>query len=184
MLKKWQTNSEKNIGNFRIFQLNSAQRINPSNQKIGEFYCLKSPNWVNIMPITKDNKIVFVKQYRHGSDSITIELPAGIIEPNEEPIAAARRECVEETGYESNLSPEFLGTILPNPAFMNNNCYCYFWKDCERKFEQSLDEFEDIEVLLLSVEETKDKIKSGEINHSLAVCNLLKYFFEIENKSN
>ncbi len=175
MLKKWQTKSEKAVGNFKIFDLYSVQRANSEDTKSGEFYYLDSPEWVNILPITKDNKIVFVEQYRHGSDSITLELPAGLIEKGEAPRIAAMRECTEETGFTSSNEPELLGTILPNPAFMNNKCYAYLWRDCERQFAQNLDANEEIEVHLLDFEAVKRKIQNGEINHSLVLCNFL-YF--------
>lgn len=175
MIRKWLTKSEKNIGNFRIFDLNSVERSNFDNTKSGEFFYLNSPEWVNIIPVTKDNKIVFVEQYRHGSDSITLELPAGLVERNESPIAAAKRECTEETGYTGDGNPELLGIILPNPAFMNNRCHSYVWLNCSKKYEQTLDSNEEIEIHLLDFDEAKRKMLKGEINHSLVLDAFFYY---------
>lgn len=168
-MNKWHTHSETKLGDYRILDMYSVDRSNPSGTIRGEFYYLKAHNWVNIMPITKDNKVVLVKQYRHGSDSITLELPAGLVEQGEEPLKAAIRECIEETGYESESQPELLGTVLPNPAFIKNKCYIYLWKDCELKHKQNLDKDEEIEIVVLDFEEVKEKIRTGEINHSIAL---------------
>lgn len=174
MISNWKTKEIKKIGDYRIFSFNSALRTNPVSGKDSEFYFLNTPNWVNVIPITKDNRVIFVEQYRHGSDSVTLEIPAGLIEPNEEPQKAAERECLEETGYSSIYPAELLGVNSPNPAFLNNKCYSFLIKDAEKKFEQSLDANEVIDVHYLEMRKVKEMINSGEINHSLV---LTAFFF-------
>ncbi len=174
MISNWKTKEIKKIGDYRIFSFNSAVRTNPSSGLDSEFYFLNTPNWVNVIPITKDNKIIFVEQYRHGTDSVTLEVPAGLIEPSEAPRSAAERECLEETGYSSIEPAELLGVNSPNPAFLNNKCYSYLLKNCEKTFEQNLDSNEVIDVHFIEPLKVKEMIHSGEINHSLV---LTAFFF-------
>lgn len=175
MITNWETQDVKPLGSFRIFDMYAANRIHPRTGKVGEFYYLNSPEWVNIIPITPDNKIIFVEQYRHGLDGTTLELPAGLAEKNEESLLAAERECIEETGYVGEGKPILLGTNLPNPAFMNNACHSYVWFNCQKQFEQRLDDNEVIDIHLLSIDQVKNKILSGEINHSLVLSAFFYY---------
>ena len=65
----------------------------------GRFIKVKPPDWVTVIPILPDGKFLMVRQYRHGSASLSDEFPAGVIDPGEEPLDAAKRELLEETGY-------------------------------------------------------------------------------------
>ena len=121
------------IKRFLIFT-KSNEKI--QNKKQGIFYVLDSPSWVNIIPVTKDGNIVLIKQYRHGSNSITIEIPGGLVEKAEQSRNAAERECTEETGYTSSDPAILLGENLPNPAFLNNKCKSFLWLNCTRTTNQ------------------------------------------------
>lgn len=178
MIKKWKTHSERIIENVRIFTLKMITREHPKNGKINEYALLDSPNWVNIIPITKEGNIVLVKQYRHGTDEITLEIPGGLAEDNEDPKDAARRECMEETGYSSELELIKIGTNRPNPAFQNNHCTTFLWKDCEKVAEQNLDGFEDIEIIEVPEQEIISMIKDGTIDHGVILTAFLFYFLE------
>ncbi len=176
MIKKWETISSENLIDLKIFNALKKKRINPVNERADDFIVLDSHDWVNIIPITKDNKIVMIEQYRHGSDSVTLEIPGGLIEKGEEPRVAAERECMEETGYFGSSNAIQTGMSLPNPAFLNNKCYSYIWFDCEKKLEQNLDLNEVINVKELSIEEIKTYIDNGTINHSVILTAFLFYF--------
>ena len=88
------------------------------------FYVFESLDWINILPITKEKKVVFVEQYRPGTDSITLELPGGMADLNEKPINSAKRELLEETGFSSNDWSK-IGWVHPNPAILNNICHTF-----------------------------------------------------------
>ncbi|MDC1068265.1 NUDIX hydrolase [Candidatus Kapabacteria bacterium] len=175
MLKKWKTESKKNLGNHKIFDVEIVRRTNPQDGKTSEFTVLNSENWVNIIVITKSNEIVLVNQYRHGTNTIELEIPGGLIETDETPGQASIRECKEETGYVSDSPVEFLGEIFPNPAFLDNRCYTFLWENCEQKLEQNLDDFEDIDIIKYPIEDIKNLILKGEIRHGviIAAFNLL-----------
>lgn len=172
MLKKWQTLKIENKGNYKIFDLEIATRVNPKDNNKGDFTVIRSDNWVNIIPINKNNEIIFVNQYRHGTDTVELEIPGGLIEKGETPGEAAKRECVEETGYSSNEAIEYLGEIYPNPAFLTNRCYTFLWKNCELKHEQNLDRHEDIEIVTIPYDEVKNLIMNGRIRHGVIIAAL------------
>ena len=98
MIKKWNTIGSRKAADLKIFNANWIERKHPDWDKSSNFVVLDSPNWVNIIPITKEGNVVFIEQYRHGTDEITLEVPGGLIESGENPGVAAERECQEETG--------------------------------------------------------------------------------------
>lgn len=169
MIKKWQTIKQERLKDLKIFDLIKVERKHPDLGKQGSFVVLDSPEWINIIPITKDGKIVMIEQYRHGIDEITLEVPGGLVDENEEPAKAAQRECIEETGYAGPEDAELIGINQPNPAFLNNLCYSYVWHDCEKKYEQKLDGNEDINVVLVPVDKAKELILNKTIQHSIVL---------------
>jgi len=178
MIKKWETLGERVIGNFKIFDLSWIKRRHPEKNKESEFVVLKSPKWVNIIPITKEKNVILIEQYRHGCDEITIEVPGGLVEKTEEPGVAGERECLEETGYSSREKAILLGENIPNPAFLTNTCYSYVWFNCEKISAQKLDLHEDIRVIEAPLKDIKKMIVDGKIRHSLVLTAFLFYFLK------
>jgi len=95
---------------------------NPRNGYTVKATVLEAPDWINVVALTQEGKLVMVRQHRFGNGEITMEIPAGIIEEGEESRDAATRELLEETGY-STKKWEYLGWVAPNPAFLNNRCH-------------------------------------------------------------
>jgi ADP-ribose pyrophosphatase len=117
-------------------------------------------SWANIVALTRDNEVVSVKQYRHGVCDVLLEFPGGVVEDGEDPIDGARRELLEETGYQASRWIE-VGRIYPNPAFQTNTLFCYLALDAEKVSEQNLDAGEDIEVHLVPFDELIELAKRG-----------------------
>ena len=177
MIEHWMSTRISKIGDYKIFSLFEHERNHPLlPDKHGIFYTLDSPSWVNIIPITSDNKVVMVQQFRHGINRTTLEVPGGLVEFSEEPKNAGMRECLEETGYSSNEDSIFLGETHPNPAFLTNSCYCYIWKNCNKIMEQQLDSNEDINVVEVPLSDISGLILSGEIQHSLVLSAFTYYW--------
>jgi 8-oxo-dGTP pyrophosphatase MutT (NUDIX family) len=178
MIPKWETIAKKEILNLHIFQVELIKRRHPIWNRESEFVVLNSKNWVNVVPITINNEILLIEQYRQGIDTLTIEIPGGLIEDNEEPIQAAQRECIEETGYFSHNELIPIGFNYPNPAFLNNKCFSYAWFGLEKQYEQNLDLNEEIRIIPTAVSEVKEMIKDGRINHSIILTAFFQFFLK------
>ncbi len=131
-----------------------------------DYYVLEYPNWVNAVALTADNKIIMVRQYRHGADIISLEIPGGVIDGDEAPEDAIKREMLEETGY-SFESSELMGITYPNPATSNNVTHMYLLKGGIKTHDQHLDDHEILEVEEYSIEEVKQLLKDNKIAQSL-----------------
>ncbi len=176
MIPIWETIINKELIDLKIFKAEMVTRKHPLSGKYADFVVLNSSNWANVIPITNDGNILLIEQFRQGTNSVTIEIPGGLIEKNEEPTIAARRECIEETGYTSKKELELLGVSLPNPAFLNNKCFTFAWFDVEKTHLQNFDENEEINVIPTPIGEIKKMIQSGKINHSI-ITTAFFYFF-------
>lgn len=140
-----------------------------------EYYILEYPTWVNVVAITKDGKFVFVRQYRHGIGCTCHEIVAGVSEKGEEPIEAAKRELMEETGYAGG-EWSLLTVLSANASAMNNMSYSFLATGVEKVGEQHLDATEDIEVCLFARDEVLRMLENDELKQSLMAAPLWKYF--------
>ncbi|HEU4469901.1 MAG TPA: NUDIX hydrolase [Flavisolibacter sp.] len=142
----------------------------PNGKRHNDYYVLEYPSWVSCFAITEDNKVVLVRQYRHGLGVTSVELPGGVVDKGEEPSAAIARELKEETGYEFS-SFELMGRVAPNPATSNNYMYMYLARGGKKVAEQNLDETEDVEVLVRDIADIKQLLRENKIVQSLhATC--------------
>ena len=175
--KTWKLISSDRKGSFRIFDLRIDRAYSPRTDKVYDFYILETTPWVNVIPLTPQNEVILIRQYRHGTQEVTLEIPGGIVEPNDSPEAAARRELLEETGYEaSQMVP--LGFVHPNPAFLNNRCYTFLAKDVLQVGKQAQDEKEDIEVVVRPLDHIPRIIQKGEITHALVLAAFYRFYME------
>jgi len=131
-----------------------------------DYYVLEYPNWVSGIALTEDNKIIMVRQYRHAGDIISLEVPGGVIDGDESPENAIRRELLEETGY-SFQEAELISTLYPNPATANNVTYTYLLKGGVKTQNQALDEHEILNVELYTLEEAKRLLMENKIAQSI-----------------
>jgi ADP-ribose pyrophosphatase len=153
----------------RLFQVDEQERVSPRTGQIHRFSVMGCADWVNIVPITADGKVVMVRQYRYGSSEETLELPGGMIDSTDaNPAEAARRELLEETGYEAP-AVEPTGVIAPNPALQSNRTWSFLARDVVYKGAPVLDGGEDIEVVLVPYAEVPARVARGEISHALVV---------------
>lgn len=143
----------------------------PNGHIVPEYYVLEYPNWVNIVAFTKENDIILVKQYRHGAGKEFLEIPGGVIDDGEEALAAAKREMLEETGYTFD-SMEKLVDLYPNPATSTNITTTFLARGGVKVKEQALDDQEEIDVILVSLEEAKKLLKDNKIGQALHAAAL------------
>jgi ADP-ribose pyrophosphatase len=165
----WTRSASERVLETPIFGLERAQLVSPRTGHLHDFYLLACPDWCNIVPITDGGDVVMVKQHRHGIQEETLELPGGMIDPEDQnPLEAARRELLEETGYRAHQI-ESIGIIAPNPAMQTNRCHSFLARGVRLEQSPHLDSGEDIEVVRVPLAEIPDRVARGEISHALVV---------------
>lgn len=140
-----------------------------------EYYVLEYPTWINVIALTTDGKFVMVKQYRHGLGVVATELCAGVAEAGEEPLEAAKRELLEETGFGGG-EWELHSVLSANPGSQNNLSYSFIARGVVPMTSQHLDETEDIKVEILDESEVWDILVNDRLKQALMVAPLWKYF--------
>jgi ADP-ribose pyrophosphatase len=143
----------------------------PNGHIVEDYYVLEYNNWVNAVAITEDNKILMVEQYRHAAEIVSLELPGGVIDGDETPEQALRRELLEETGYQFD-DFELLCMTYANPSTADNQTWCYLARGGKKVQDQSLDEQEDIIVELHTIQEVKELLLTNKIAQALHCTGL------------
>lgn len=147
----------------------------PNGTVYDEYYVLEYPTWINVIAITPEGKFVMVKQYRHGLGIVATELCAGVAEKGEQPIEAAKRELLEETGFGGG-EWELHTVLCANPGSQNNLSYSFIARGVERIAEQHLDATEDIQVEILTEDEVWEMLVTDSQKQALMAAPLWKYF--------
>jgi ADP-ribose pyrophosphatase len=168
-MAEWLQIDEEHVADMRIFDVTRRILRNPRNGRDRAIAHIESSDWVNVVAVTTDAEIVLVRQWRHGTEHVTLEIPGGMVDPGEAPADAAVRELREETGFSGGTVSE-LGVVEPNPAFLSNRCHTFLVENCSRTDAQALDDGEDIEVTTRPVESIRALVADGSIDHALVVC--------------
>lgn len=171
--RTWERLASRIGADYRIFKSRYDQVVNPRTDEAMERVVLQTPDWVNVVGLTDEDRIIVVRQHRFGTQSPTIEIPGGMVDPGEEPLEAAQRELLEETGFTAD-SWTSLGSVAPNPAFLDNRCHHFLAKGCRGTHAQALDGGEDIVVTTMSMDEMVQAIHSGAIDHALVLTAVVR----------
>ena len=179
--KPWKHEEVEWLQDCRVFRVGRSLARSPKGGEPHPFYRIEAEDWVNAVPLTRSGEVVMVKQFRHGSRSVTLEIPGGIIEPGESPALAAARETLEETGY-AGSPPERMGSVNPNPAVFGNRCHTFLIRDVEVVSEIANSPTEETMVELIPVARIPQLLREGTIDHALVVA-ALHYWLLHENES-
>jgi 8-oxo-dGTP pyrophosphatase MutT (NUDIX family) len=177
VIKPWKIISSNLLGDFRIFKLRTDTKISPRTSQEHDFFILDSANWVNVIAVTPDQQLVMVEQYRHGSNTVELEIPGGLMDADEtDPVVAGVRELREETGYAGDNARRLAG-VHSNPAIFSNTTFTVLVENCRLQHGVEFDSGEDIITRLVPVAEIPRLVADGKIRHSLGVVAL--YHFEL-----
>ena len=176
-VKPWRELRREPIADCRVFQVEKSVAESPVDGEAHDYFRITSADWVQIIPITAAGEVVMVRQYRHGSQSIVLEIPGGLIDPGEDPAVAAARECLEETGYRASRV-ERLGDLNPNPAIHNHRLHSYFAYGVEKAGEIQNTATEQTEVELVPLERVPALLREGAIDHILVAATLWRFLNE------
>lgn len=171
----WECTHSEPGPDILLFRARYNWMRNPRNDTTLKALVLEGNDWVNVAAVTPAGKIVIVRQFRFGTSRTTSELPAGLVEPDEAPLAAAQRELREETGYTTeDWIP--LGSVDANAAFLNNQCHLWLARNAVKTAETALDASEDILVEELSLDELREEIRAGHFSNALSLLTAYKVF--------
>ncbi|MEW6352064.1 MAG: NUDIX hydrolase [Thermodesulfobacteriota bacterium] len=156
---------------YGLFSVQINRTRSPRNGKVYEFQVLTSPDWVCVIPVTCNNEVVMVRQFRHGTGEVALEPPGGLVKHGQTPEQSGREELEEETGYVAE-ELELLGWMHPMPAIFTNRFYVYLARNVTQTGRLHPDETEDIETVLVPASALREYVRSGEITNSVMIAAL------------
>lgn len=175
MLKPWRTVKKKALGDFHIFSLRSEEKVSPRTNLPHEFFIIDCVHWVNVVAVTPDDHLVMIEQFRHGSNTVELEIPGGTMDATDaSPVATGTRELREETGYAGD-GAQLIGQVYSNPAIMTNTTFTVLVRNCRLEHPVELDSGEDLMTRLVPASDIPGLVAAGKIRHSLVVVALFHY---------
>jgi len=171
----WICEESKEGPRLKIFKVRFDLMRNPRNGKSERMTILESEDSVNVVALTSADQIVFVRQYRFGTGQVTLELPGGLMEPDELQEHGARRELLEETGF-AGAHWEYLGSVGSNPVFMDSYVHHWLVTGVEPVASQDLDDGEEVYIELIPIEEAERRMWDGDFAHPHTLSALMRFF--------
>lgn len=170
---QWKILKTEEIFKSGFFRLRVDECLLPDGRVMPRYYVVEFSDWVHVLAVTSQGEAVMVRQYRHAADLRFLEVPGGSSDPHtgEAMETAARRELLEETGYEAGQMI-YLGDHYPNPALQTNRMHSYLALDCKKIKDQQLDPFEDLKIEIMPLDKVYSELFSGRIKHSLMIVTL------------
>jgi 8-oxo-dGTP pyrophosphatase MutT (NUDIX family) len=164
----WRRERSEQVADCRVFKVRRDYSADPRDGRAHDFYVIEAPDWINVIPLTDDGRVILIEQYRHGTGEISLEIPGGMVDAGESPREAAARELLEETGYEAS-EVVLLGKTRPNPAIQNNWIHTFVARGVEYRHEPLNAGTEQTVVRLVPLEKIPSLIEEGKITHALVV---------------
>lgn len=170
MIRAWDVLSREPVADFGLFTVEARQARSPRTGAIRPIRVIDFPDWVMVLPVTADGDVVMVRQFRHGIERVCLELPGGLVDPQDsDPGRTAVRELLEETGYAAEKMV-LLGKCYPQPAVLSNAGFFYLADGAHQVAPPALDAGEDIEIVPVALEKIPGMIDDGRIDHAMVVA--------------
>ena len=176
----WQTLSETPVADCRVFRVTRERARNTKTGVEGDFSIIHAPDWVVTLASPEKGSFLMVNQYRFGSRKLSWEFPAGCLDPAEDPVAAAGRELLEETGYQPEAEGRVIGKFFPNPALQGNTCWVVRFDKVTDTGEKHWDEHEELALKIVPEKELAEMALDGRITHGMVHTAL--YFLSRNDK--
>jgi len=174
-MKRWRIRSSKTLFERPWLTIRLQHVVLPTGAEIEEFHLIEGRPWVGILALTQSGDVLVVDQYRHGLGEVSRELPAGVIDEGETALEAAKRELLEETGYQAATWRD-LAAVAPEPHRGTTRAHFFFAEGAERVAEPNLDECENLEVCVLPTSELLASVERGDIVHGVHTGPILLAF--------
>lgn len=179
----WPLIRSEELGNYRVFRLRRDWRRSPRTGREHDFFVMHAVDWVNVIALTRGGEAVMVEQFRHGTATVDLEIPGGVMDPEDSnPVATAIRELREETGYEGE-GARLIGSIAPNPAILTNVCHTVLIENCVLSSSLEFDPGEDIATRLVPADDLPRLVAEGVIRHALVAVAIYHFEFWRRGKS-
>jgi 8-oxo-dGTP pyrophosphatase MutT (NUDIX family) len=166
-MRAWRPREVETLFSHRIFHLERHSLEAGEDRR--EAMVLRAPDWVNVIALDEEERVLLVRQWRFGIGAPTLEIPGGMIDDGESDRQAAERELYEETGHRARTWRR-LGEVLPNPAFLANRCATRVATGLERLGEPPGDGEEELVVERAALADIGGLIGRGEISHALVIA--------------
>ena len=177
MIRPWQKLGSRPVGDFRIFTVRTDEKLSPRTGAKHDFFIIDCVDWVIVLAITPQQELVMVEQYRHGTNTVELEIPGGIMDRTDaSPLHTGVRELREETGFEGE-NARVLGDVFANPAIMSNTCHTVLIEHCALKHPVEWDSGEDMLTRLVPLAEVPALVATGRIKHPLVIVAL--YYLDL-----
>lgn len=171
-VRPWQLISSETVFDAGFLRVHRDRARSPRSDAQMDFTVLQMVDWLMVVPITQDGNLVMVRQYRHGSRSVSLEVPGGLHDVKaQSPREGAARELLEETGYDRGRLV-CLGVLSPQAALFANRMHVFLAQDVRRVAEARPDPGEDIELVLIGREDVEATLTGGAITNAMSVAAL------------